>query len=175
MTFGHTTQHRKAFLDHFLIWHGFYRKFVDSVLGNGSFFPWHWSHGSGLAWELPESFESVREALFRAIDYGYQDMTTSGYIWPVVDVKIKYCQPWLLEEKAKVTAEIIEHENRLKIRYCVVRLSDGKHWRNRRSPTWPMTSIRKKHFLYLLKFFLRNLKRHPNHEETPFFLLSLFR
>lgn len=104
-------------------------------------------------------FESVREALFRAIDYGYQDMTTSGYIWPVVDVKIKYCQPWLLEEKAKVTAEIIEHENRLKIRYCVVRLSDGKTL-TKSEINHMAYDIHKKEALFVSpKIFLEKLKK----------------
>lgn len=62
-------------------------------------------------------FESVRESLFHALDYGYAEMNRTGFIWPVVDCKIKYIKPWLLEEPARVSAEIVEFENRLKMHY----------------------------------------------------------
>ncbi len=77
-------------------------------------------HGNYLRY-----FEKAREELFRRLDYDYREMKLTGYIWPVVDIRVKYRNPWMLEEPAKVTATIIEYENRLKIEYTVVRKKDG--------------------------------------------------
>lgn len=71
-------------------------------------------------------FESAREALFDALNYGYKEMNRTGYIWPVVETKIKYRLPWMLEEKARVIAKIAEYENRLRIKYEIRRERDGK-------------------------------------------------
>ena len=53
-------------------------------------------------------------------------MNRTGYIWPVVETKIKYRLPWMLEEKASVIAKITEYENRLRIKYEIRRERDGK-------------------------------------------------
>ena len=64
-------------------------------------------------------FEVAREALLRSINYSYSEMAASGYIWPVVDTRVKYRQPLRCEEPITVSASITEYENRLRIDYQV--------------------------------------------------------
>lgn len=64
-------------------------------------------------------FEQAREALLRSINYSYAEMAASGYVWPVVDTRVKYRQPLRCEETISVIARITEYENRLRIDYEV--------------------------------------------------------
>lgn len=62
-------------------------------------------------------FERVRHALLQGVDYDYLQMRDSGYMWPVVDMQIRYVRPARFAQKLRVRAEIVEWETRLKIRY----------------------------------------------------------
>lgn len=62
-------------------------------------------------------FERARHALLLALDYDYPQMKESGYMWPVVDMQIRYVRPARFAQKLRVRAEIVEWETRLKIRY----------------------------------------------------------
>lgn len=64
-------------------------------------------------------FEVAREALLRSINYSYAEMAASGYVWPVVDTRVKYRHPLRCEEMIRVSARITEFENRLRIDYEV--------------------------------------------------------
>jgi acyl-CoA thioester hydrolase len=64
-------------------------------------------------------FELAREALMEQYDYGYQGMRDSGYAWPIVDLTIRYCRPAQYAQKLRITATLIEWENRLKINYRI--------------------------------------------------------
>ena len=46
-------------------------------------------------------------------------MAASGYVWPVVDTRVKYRHPLRCEEMIRVSARITEFENRLRIDYEV--------------------------------------------------------
>lgn len=64
-------------------------------------------------------FDRARCALLDVIDYGYRQMADSGYMWPIVDTRVKYIKPLTFDRIARVTAELIEWEYRLKIEYAV--------------------------------------------------------
>ena len=64
-------------------------------------------------------FEAAREALLRSVNYSYHEMAASGYVWPVVDTRVKYRQPLRCEERIRVSATIVEYENRLRIDYHI--------------------------------------------------------
>ena len=64
-------------------------------------------------------FELARGALLRAIDYDYPQMRDSGYLWPVVECHLKYVRPARYGQELRVTAELVEYENRMKIAYVV--------------------------------------------------------
>lgn len=78
-------------------------------------------HGNYLRY-----FEVAREKLLDKIHYGYREMRDSGYAWPVVDVRVKYRAPLSYAQKMRVTATIIEYENRLRIRYDVMDCETNK-------------------------------------------------
>jgi len=53
-------------------------------------------------------------------------MESSGYAWPVIDLRIRYAQPLYFQQKVSIKAKIIEWENRLKISYLISDLTTGK-------------------------------------------------
>lgn len=71
-------------------------------------------------------FEAARHALLEKIDYSYMDMRESGYVWPVIDVRVKYIRPVSFNHKIRVTAKLVEWENRLKVDYVVYDAKTGE-------------------------------------------------
>jgi acyl-CoA thioester hydrolase len=67
----------------------------------------------------PRYFEQVRCELMGSIGYNFHEMDESGYIWPIVDMRIKYVRPLRFGQEIAVTATIVEFENRLKIDYRI--------------------------------------------------------
>jgi acyl-CoA thioester hydrolase len=49
-------------------------------------------------------------------------MKASGYVWPVIDLHVRFIAPAKFAQRLKLRAEIVEWENRLKIAYI---LTDG--------------------------------------------------
>jgi acyl-CoA thioester hydrolase len=70
---------------------------------------WHGNYAKYL--------ELARCALLQQIDYDYPQMKESGYLWPIVDMRLKYVRPATYAQKLKVRATIVEWEFRLKIDY----------------------------------------------------------
>lgn len=70
--------------------------------------------------------EIARGALLDSIGYNYPEMRDSGYLWPVVDLQIRYVAPARFGARLKLRAEIVEWENRLKIEYLISEASSGK-------------------------------------------------
>ena len=64
-------------------------------------------------------FEEVRRTLLEKLDYSYQSMMDSGYVWPVVDANIRFVRPLELDQRFTVTARIIEWELRLVVAYRI--------------------------------------------------------
>lgn len=71
-------------------------------------------------------FEVAREALLDQFNYGYRAMKASGYVWPVVDTRVKYRDIVTFEQQILVRANVLEFENRLKIGYQIVDAASGK-------------------------------------------------
>ena len=71
-------------------------------------------------------FEIARCAVLDKIDYNYIQMSESGYVWPVIDIRVRYAQPLRFGQRFKVTAKIVEWENRLKIDYLITDLASNK-------------------------------------------------
>ncbi len=70
-------------------------------------------------------FELARCKLLDKIGYNYMQMLDSGYLWPIIDLHIRYAKPAKFGQKVIVHAAVSEWENRLKINYRIVdKLSD---------------------------------------------------
>jgi len=70
--------------------------------------------------------EIVRSALLTSIDYNYPQMKASGYVWPVIDLHVRYVAPAKFGQRLKLRAEIVEWENRLKIAYLLTDVVSGR-------------------------------------------------
>ena len=59
--------------------------------------------------------EQARCQLLDLIDYNYPQMKASGYVWPVVELKIKFIKPLLFQQKIAIDAVLSEHEYGLRV------------------------------------------------------------
>ncbi|WP_434779132.1 acyl-CoA thioesterase [Neisseria sp. Ec49-e6-T10] len=71
-------------------------------------------------------FENAREHLLASIDYGYRKMRLSGYVWPVIDTRVKYIAPLHFEQKIRVHTDMTEYENRLRFDYKIIDCQTNK-------------------------------------------------
>jgi acyl-CoA thioester hydrolase len=69
--------------------------------------------------------EEARCALLDRIGYNYVEMEASGYLWPIVDLRVKYVQPARFAQQIRVVATLVEYENRLCIDYRVFDAASG--------------------------------------------------
>lgn len=70
--------------------------------------------------------ELARCALLDRIDYNYPQMEASGYLWPVIDVRMKYIAPLRFGQTVRVRATLVEYHNRLKIDYLLFDPATGQ-------------------------------------------------
>jgi acyl-CoA thioester hydrolase len=70
--------------------------------------------------------EVARCALLDAIDYNYTQMKASGYVWPVIDMHLRYIDSATFGQRLKLRAEVVEWENRLKIDYLITDAASGR-------------------------------------------------
>jgi len=70
--------------------------------------------------------EIARCALLQRFDYDYPQMHASGYMWPIVDTRVKYIRPLLYAQPVIVAARISEWENRLKMDYEIRDAASGE-------------------------------------------------
>jgi len=82
-----------------IVWHGNYSKFL----------------------------EDARCELLNKIGYNYEEMRTSGYAWPIVDMRIKYVKPAVFQQRLLIVASLKEYENRLVIDYRIRDHDTGEH------------------------------------------------
>lgn len=71
-------------------------------------------------------FEHARSALLQKFNYDYDEMRASGYLWPVVDMRIKYMRPATLHQPLLVRAEITEYESRLRVDFLIRNALSGE-------------------------------------------------
>lgn len=69
--------------------------------------------------------EEARCALLERIGYSYAEMRDSGYLWPIVDMRIRYVAPLRESQEFVVTATLVEYEHRIRIDYRICDLTSG--------------------------------------------------
>jgi len=74
---------------------------------------------AGVAWHgnYFRYFDTARCALLEQIGYSYREMAESGYMWPIVDTRVKYIRAVGYDHVIHISAKLIEWEYRLKIEY----------------------------------------------------------
>jgi acyl-CoA thioester hydrolase len=70
--------------------------------------------------------EVARDALMQRIGYTHDDMLASGFVWPVVEMKVRYLQAARLRQRLRVQATISEFVDRLKIVYEISDAANGR-------------------------------------------------
>ena len=65
-------------------------------------------------------FDTARVALLEHLDYGYRQMEDSGYLYPVIDTRVRYLGAATYDQLIQVKASLREWEYRLKIDYEVL-------------------------------------------------------
>ncbi|EOD56390.1 acyl-CoA thioesterase [Aeromonas molluscorum] len=89
--------------------------------------PFHDVDMMAVAWHghYVRYIELARCALLEQIDYNYPQMEASGYLWPIIDLRLKYMAPLRFGQKVRVEARLCEYQNRLKIEYQLFDLLSG--------------------------------------------------
>lgn len=87
--------------------------------------PYHDVDATGMVWHgrYAKYFELARCELLDGFNYGYREMEASGYIWPIIDLHVRYYRPLAFEQRIRVRAALREWEYRLRIDY---RISDAR-------------------------------------------------
>lgn len=82
----------------------------------------------GIAWHghYCKYIEIARCAMLDKIDYGYMTMRETGYVWPIVDIQLRYVRPAKFDQRIKVSAELVEWEYRMKIKYLISDAESGE-------------------------------------------------
>ena len=71
-------------------------------------------------------FERARCELLQQFNYNYDEMRASGYLWPVVDLHVRYLRPLRFNQRVVVRAQLKEWEYRIKIEYLILDATSGE-------------------------------------------------
>ena len=74
----------------------------------------------------PKYLELGRCAVMEKIGYGYDQMASSGYVWPFIDMRMRYARPMRLGAPVRIIAGIVEWESILKIVYTIEDVASGE-------------------------------------------------
>ena len=70
--------------------------------------------------------EIARCALLDALGHNYTQMKDAGYVWPVIDLQLRYVRAARFGQRLHVHAELIEWQNRLKLHYLICDAQSGE-------------------------------------------------
>ncbi|MGE0115895.1 MAG: acyl-CoA thioesterase [Steroidobacteraceae bacterium] len=89
--------------------------------------PFHDLDPVNIVWHgnYAKYFEQARCALLEQFNYNYDEMRASGYLWPVIDLHMRYIKPLHFNQKVRVRAMLKEWEYRLKIDYLISDMATG--------------------------------------------------
>ena len=90
--------------------------------------PFYDMDSMGVAWHgnYAKYLEVARCALMDQLDYNYVQMQESGYAWPIVNLNVKYIRPLFFNQEVKITTNLYEYENCIKIKYLITDLKTGQ-------------------------------------------------
>ena len=64
-------------------------------------------------------FEAARSMMLRRVNFDYEEMRASGYMWPIIKTQVSFVQAARYRQRIRVRATLAEWENRLKIDYLI--------------------------------------------------------
>lgn len=74
----------------------------------------------------PKYFELARCKLLEDIGYSYAEMEVSGYVFPVIEMQVKYVQPLLFRQVVDIEAQLVGWEDKLVFHYLIRDVDSGK-------------------------------------------------
>ncbi len=89
--------------------------------------PFHDLDPAGIVWHgnYAKYFEIARCALLTQFNYNYDEMLVSGFLWPVIDLHVRYIKPLIFNQQVSVQATLREWEYRLAIDYLITDAASG--------------------------------------------------
>lgn len=78
-------------------------------------------HGNYLKY-----FELARCKLLDEIGFSYPEMDASGFVFPVIDVQLKFVRPLVFKQLVDVEAELLTWENKLVFEYLITDVGSGE-------------------------------------------------
>ncbi len=83
--------------------------------------PYYDADSMGVVWHgnYAKYFEVARCDFLSTYGYDYVAMERSGYVWPVIDMRIKYVKPLYFQQKIRIQTSLAEWEYRLKLKYLI--------------------------------------------------------
>ena len=69
--------------------------------------------------------ENARWSLMRRLDFDLATMMASGFLWPIVDLRVKYVRTACFEDRLLVRASLVEWQQRMVVNYLVTDERDG--------------------------------------------------
>lgn len=70
--------------------------------------------------------EVGRCELLRKFNFDYIEMNATGFLWPIVDMRIKYVASAVYRQVIQVDAHLKEYESRIKIDYLISDKNSGQ-------------------------------------------------
>src|SRR3954468_8359079 len=70
--------------------------------------------------------EIARCALLDDLGHNYRRMKETGYVWPIIDLQLRYARAARFGQILRVRAELVEWQNRLKIHYTLSDAATGE-------------------------------------------------
>lgn len=70
--------------------------------------------------------EVARCVLLSELHYAYDEMEREGYVWPVVQLSIKYIRPLHFMQKVRIEVSLVEYEVCMKLEYKFFDKESGK-------------------------------------------------
>tara|TARA_R110000823_G_scaffold171736_9_gene304182 strand:- start:22700 stop:23116 length:417 start_codon:yes stop_codon:yes gene_type:complete len=90
--------------------------------------PFHDVDSMNVVWHghYTRYIELARCKLLESFGYGYREMWASGFLWPVVDLRLKYVRSARFGQIIRIEAHLVEWEYRLRIRYRIADAHSGE-------------------------------------------------
>ena len=90
--------------------------------------PFHDIDSMDVVWHghYAKYFEIARCELLDSFNYGYGAMRESGYLWPVIDMHVRFVKGAQFGQRILVKATLREWENRLLIAYLITDEASGQ-------------------------------------------------
>jgi acyl-CoA thioester hydrolase len=83
--------------------------------------PFHDLDPAGIVWHghYSKYCEIARCELLQSFNYNYDEMLRSGYMWPIIDLRLRFVKAARFADSLRVEAQLREWEHRLKIDYRI--------------------------------------------------------